>query len=188
MILRTLGLALVCALASCGYSTRMALPEGYHGIGVEYFSNESDFRDLEAELYDAMSLSMLEFVRSPLLAPDRADVVLRGRILEYRRQGGIRDEVNRLLQAGVRVVVEGTLWDRRTGKEISAPRRSTVVLGYVVGEGASDTSTDVETNRNRPLELESERQARARALRLVSDELILKLFADPVAGKPTEAP
>lgn len=172
-------LALLAALlpASCGYTTRLEAEDGLQTIGLEVFLNDSDLRDLEAPLYEELSEAILERVRMPLVAPNQADLVVRGRILEYQRRAGIRSDENRLLETGVRLRVESWAVDTRSNEIISSPPPTTVDVGYVVGQGRFDLSTDDTTVRNRPLELRNEREARDRALRNLSERLILDLFA-----------
>ena len=172
-----LGLFLFVCLSACGYSVALRLPEGQEDIGVEIFVNDSDLRDLERDLYDEMSSSVLNLVRAPLVSPGRADVVVRGRILEYRRRSGVRNPRNRLLETGVLITVEAELWDKRNSVTLGRPITSKVEIGYVVGEPIDPlTSIDSRTTRNRELELTNEREARARALRILSEQVVLDLF------------
>ena len=167
------------ALTGCGYSTNMRLPDGFSSVGIEYFENTTDLRNLEADLYQALSESVMLFVAEPLAAPDDSDLILRGAIIEYRRRGGVRNEFNRLSETGVRIIVEAQLFDRHTGQAVGELARITKETGYIVGEGSLDTSTLDETRRNPTLELQEERRARARTLRLLSEELVFELLALP---------
>jgi len=99
-------LVLALAVGSCGYSTGFRVPEGVQTVGVEVFGNDSRLRDLELELQDALVRSTSRLVHAPIVDPSEADLVLRGRIVEYRRRGGIRSPENVLLETGVRIVVD----------------------------------------------------------------------------------
>jgi len=170
--------AVLClSAASCGYSAGLRAPEGHNSIGLELFGNSSDLRDLEADLYQAISLSMNQLVQSPLVAPDDADLVVRGRILEYRRRGGARDEKNLLQETGVRISLEAYLFNPSTGQQVGQLAQSTIETGYTVGQGSLDTSTIDETRRDPTLERSNEVSARARTLRLAAEELVFELFA-----------
>lgn len=172
-------LAPLLALASCGYSTNMRLPDGYDTVALEVFENSTDLRNLEADLYQAMSQSMVQYVSAPLVAPGQSDLVIRGRIVEYRRRGGVRNEVNRLDETGVRITLEAHLYNKITGAQVGRTVRATKETGYIIGEGTLDLSTIDETRRNTILEMEAERAARARTLRLVCEEIVFELFATP---------
>lgn len=171
--------------ASCGYTSIMRLPDGYETIGLEVFDNPSDLRNLEADLYQAMSQSMMQYVAAPLASPGTSDLVIRGRVVEYRRRGGVRNELNRLSETGVRITLEAHLYDPSTGRQVGESVQATQEIGYIVGEGTLDTSTIDETRRDPTLEREAERIARNRALRLASEEIVFELFATP-APRPIE--
>ncbi len=170
------GLLLATVAGSCGYSTRMSAGPDAETIGLEYFDNQSDLRDIEAPLYDALSRAIVERVSAPLVAPERADLVVRGTVLEYERRGGIRSTTNRLLETGVRLQVRAWLFDRVAGLAVGQPVESTVDVGYVVADATGDPSTPQMTRRNRVLEVTNELEARERALRNVSERLVLDLF------------
>ena len=174
--------ALCLSLASCGYSAGLRAPEGYSTIGLEFFGNDSDLRDLEADLYQAISLSLNQLVGTPLAAPGEANLVVRGNIIEYRRRGGARDENNLRQETGVRLTVEAYLWNRRTGARVGSISTSEIETGYTVGQGSFDTSTIDETVRDPNLERANELNARARALRLTAEKLVFELFATPTAA------
>ncbi len=101
--------ALVGAPLSCGYSTGMRLPPGIETVGVEFFGNDSKVPDLEVDLHLAMTDSVDRLVSAPLVDPRRADMFLRGRILDYSKRGGIRSPDNKLLESGVGITVEAQL-------------------------------------------------------------------------------
>lgn len=142
--------------AGCGYSTSLRVAERYSSLGVEIFGNDSMERDLERPLHDEMSRALRDLSDAQLVAPSRADAVVRGRIILYNRRAGIRSEDNELLETGVRIDVEADLLVR--GQSVRKARASSAV-GYIVGDP------------------NNELEARDRALRHLSEELVLTLLA-----------
>jgi hypothetical protein len=161
-----LGLAatmLACLLVpGCGYSTSLRVAERYPSVGLEIFGNDSPERDLERRFDDEMSRALRDLCDAPLVAPSHAEAVIKGKILSYNRRAGIRSPDNVLLETGVRIDVEaslyvhGSLEPQRTAKATSA-------VGYIL----DDQSTNNET------------VARDRALRHIAEELVLDLLAPP---------
>lgn len=151
---------LALLLPACGYSSGLTLPEHYHSIGVEIFGNDSPEPDLERELHAEVANQVVQLVHSPLDTPERSDVVVDGRIIDYGRLGGIRSGVdNSLLESAVVIRAEAWLVDRRSGQPIGERAQAGVRVGYVIGE------TD------------GERHARERALFDVAQRLVLDLFS-----------
>ncbi len=175
--MKTWLLTLACLFAvSCGYSSGLRVPEGHESVGLEVFANPSALRNLEGDVYRALSASMTQLVSTPLVAPDDADLRVRGRIIEFRRRGGVRDENNRLQETGNRVTVEAWL-ETPSGTRVGELAETTMETGYIVGEGSLDTSTLDKTVRNPIQERANELSARERTLRLAAEELVFELFA-----------
>ncbi len=151
--------------AGCGYTTGLQLAPGHYSIGVELFRNDTPVRDLERELHKALARSTRDMVDAPLVPPGQASVVVRGRILDYYRRGGVRSRDNELVETAVTVRVESSLWEGHSGKRLVAPVRSSVQVGYVI-DG-----------------LESEREAVQRALDNLAQAIVLDLLS-----RPPEAP
>jgi hypothetical protein len=150
-------LAALC-LAACGYSTGIrAASRGT--VGVEFFGNRSLERDLERPLADEIARVLRDVSDAPLVDPRRADLVVRGTILEFRRRSGVRSTDNQLLETGLRVHVEAELYDARLGAVVAGPLRQDVWVGYTLDQTAN------------------EREARDRALRNVAEEVVLDLFS-----------
>lgn len=147
----------------CGYSTGLQLAPGHDSIGVELFRNDSPVRDLERDLHEALARSTRNLVDAPLVPPGQASVVVRGRILEFRRRTGVRSRDNELVETGVIVRVESSLWDGHSGELLVAPIRSSVQVGFVIDA------------------LESEGQALQRALDNLADVIVLELLTRPPA-------
>lgn len=159
--LQSLCAAAVLLIAGCGYRAGFTLPDE-QTIGVEMFDNQSKERDLETEVHDALTESLDRLVHSALVSPGRADLVVRGTVLEYARRGGIRNASNVRLENGVRIVVVARLVRARGSAEEQVLREVTV---------ADDRGFLVEDQ-------DGEREARARVLRNIADRLVLDLCAD----------
>ena len=185
----TLGLALLALLPGCGYSTGFRLPEGMQSVGVEVFGNDSKLRDVELEFQEALVDSTARLVHAPIVDPSEADLVLRGRIVEYQRRAGIRGPENVLLETGVRIVVEVQLVRRfpesvvRTGPE---PARSDAppsaredrisMPSAAPNERVLRPMRAVQEFGYRLAESQGEARARARTLESLADRVILDLF------------
>lgn len=150
-------------LAGCGWSTGLGLPEeagDVETIGVAIFDRSPSVleRGLEQRMNQSLSRVVVDLVGAPLASPDEADLVLRGRILEYRRRGGIRSSDNELLETGVKITVLAELVARSTGEPVRPPIQRSVWSGYTIGDP------------------ENEDDARDRALRYLSETIVLDLF------------
>lgn len=170
-LLEALALLLVTLGApGCGWHAGLVLPEGAHTVGVEIFDTARDLqeRNLEPLLADAVTRSVIDLVRAPLVAPERADVVLRGRILDYRRRAGIRDAENRLIETGLLVSISAELVERRSGRVLASRGEEHVWTGYLLGEQAA----------------EHESEARDRSVEYIARSLVLNLFRPTDANAP----
>jgi hypothetical protein len=165
-------LAVLLGAAACGWRAGLSLPAGVRHVGVEIFESDRDVleRGLEPLFTREISRALIDRVGAPIETPSRADLILRGRILEYRRRPGIRNSDNQLLETGLYVRATAELIDRRSGHVVVPTKETHVWSGY---------STD--------LSLENEDVARERALRHVADTLVLDLFR-PSTGAPDDAP
>lgn len=148
-------------VVGCGYTSGLRLPEHYHSVGIEVFTNDSFEPDVERDLHEMLSTQVNELVHAPLESPAVSDVVLEGRITSWSRRDGIRDQrTNALLESAVVVRAEGWLTDRLTGDRIGSLAQASTRIGYVIGEP------------------EGEYQAQERALRDIAQRLVLDLFSD----------
>ena len=149
---------LLCS--ACGWHAGLGVPEGAHSIGVEAVQREGKVleRGLEPELTDALSRAVVDWVDLPLVRSARADLVVRGEVLEYRRRGGVRNRDNELVETAVFVRASAELWDRRLGQPIGAAVQAQEWSGFGLDDPANEEA------------------ARARALRHVAVSLILALF------------
>jgi hypothetical protein len=151
-------LALVLFTAGCGYSTGLSVGDRHQSIGIEFFGNDSLERDIERPLYDEISRAVRDWVASPLVPPDRADMILRGKITSYHRRSGIRNPDNQLLETAVFIDVEASLYRAGSETPTRGPVHESSGVGYIVGPA------------------QNEQEARDRALRNIADKLVLDLL------------
>ena len=153
-------LALILAgLSACGYSTGLRVQERVGSIGITVFGNKTLERDLERDFQDEISHAIRSYTDAHIESPDRAEILMRGTVLAYQRRGGIRSADNKLLETGVYVQAEAGLYDRQSGRALGPQQSAQVWIGFVLDE------------------FEGEANARTRAIRFVSEQLVLELFA-----------
>lgn len=150
----------------CGYHSGLRLPEHTRSVGIEFFGNDTQLRQLELDLAGELSRAVADMIAVPLVPANEADLVIRGRIADFRRTAGARDENGQLLGASLRVTVEASLIDRRSQENLGIANAA-LWSGYV----ARDASNSFAIAR------ESELDARRRALRNIAQELVLDLFS-----------
>ncbi len=167
------GLAALAA-GGCGWLAGLGVPGDAQTVGVEVFdvSREILERDLQPRLNTAMTRALIDLVDARLASPAEADLVVRGRILEYRRRRGVTNPNNQLRESAVFIAASSELVDRRSGR-VLASARDRIWSGYVI---EPDTS------------VRNEADARDRALRHVAETLILDLFSpvEPTLGNEAE--
>jgi len=172
--LRPLAMLLGLALGACGYHTGLVAPEGAQTIGVEYFGNDGPLRDVELQLQIELSNAIARMLPARQVDPRDADLVVRGRVIDYSRRSGIRSPDNELLETGVRITVEASLVDPTERYGPTGERLPLRVLRHTVTLAESGYRLD---------ETDGENAARARAMRNLADRLALDLFG-PVAYEP----
>jgi hypothetical protein len=157
--MRALLASLAFLAGACSWHSGLVVPEGAHTIGVEAARREGDVleRGLEPELTAALSEAVVDWVSLPMADPGRADLVVRSKVLEYRRRGGVRNRDNELIETAVFVRASAELFDRRNGSVVNA-----------VAQEWSGFALDDPGN---------ESEARTRVLRHVADALVLQLFS-----------
>jgi hypothetical protein len=148
---------------ACGWHAGLTAPGGASSVGIDVFTAERHIleRDLEPRLNAAMTRAFVDLIDVPLENPRKADLVIKGEIVEYRRRAGVRNEDNDLVETGLRIEATARLVDRKTG-QIVVPSRT----AYVWSSYGLDGVTAVE----------QEDLARERALRHIAETLILDLF------------
>jgi hypothetical protein len=165
----SLGLALIAG--ACGYSTGLAMPEHARSIGVAIFGNDSLERDLEPRLYDEISRAVRDWANAPLVAPDHAELVMRGKITSYHRRSGVRNPENQLLESAIYIEVDASLYRAGGDRPIRGPVHVTSSTGYLV-----PLPDSVAVVHDRGV-LEDESVARDRTLHNIADKLVLDLLA-----------
>lgn len=146
-------------LAACGYSTGILVKDRIGSVGVTVFGNKTLEPDLERDFQDEFSHAIRSYTDARIQPPETSEVLVRGTVLHYQRRGGIRSADNKLLETGVFVEAEAGLYDRRTDRALGPQQVARVWIGYVLDE------------------FEGESSARSRAIRFVSEQLVLELFA-----------
>ena len=168
-----LGLALAC-LSGCGYSSGVRLPGEAQSFGVTVFNNMGPEPRLERDLFASLSSQASRMLDAELRAPNVADVLIRGEIVDYRRIYGVLDTEGQLQQSGVRIMLRAWLEDRRSGKRLGDQIYFDQAVRYVI--------------RVR----EEEFGARRDALNHLCQELVLDLFNqvdyETAGGPEADAP
>ena len=177
--------------SACGYHTGIVLPEGQGSVAITLFHNDSKLRDLEAPLNAALAQSVERLLDTRLTAPERADLVVRGRILSYEKRGGIRSKENQLLETGVIISVEAELV-RGLAPAPAAPPPANPLANPPANIGTKEAPPSNVIARTRTSaqagfrldEPDGERIARERVLRNLADRIVMDLFS-PVASGST---
>lgn len=99
-----------------------------------------------------------------LVSPERADVVIRGDVVDFRRQQGARTTGNRFVEARDVVTVDATLVDRASG-EVVARTRTEVGFGTAIDVAGREPA------------------ARDNVLRNSADRILLTLLAELQYGR-----
>ncbi len=163
-VVRALLALALTAVTGCGYRSGFVPPELGQTVAVEFFGNDSKVRNLEVELQANLTDALNRMVHAPLVAPETADFVVRGRITNYSRRRGIRNPDNVLLETGVRIGVQARLIRRRWLAE-----------GELAEELVEEGSFGGETGF-RLEEFGGEAAARQRVLRNIADRIVMDLF------------
>lgn len=146
------GVILLTLLSGCGYSTGLQLAPEYESLGVEVFANNTQVRDVERDLHISMTRFVRDRVSAALRAPGRADLVLRGEIINFRYRRGIRSSENQQLETGLSVVARASLWNPDEEELVAGPVVASTQVGY-----ALDTPFGEQDARKRALENLAER-------------------------------
>ena len=166
-----LWVALLGVLApACGYRFGLTLPDRAETVAVEIFANDTRLRDLERDFHQELTQSLSRRVSARLVSVREADLVVRGRLIDFSRRSGIRSTDNELLESGVLIAVEARLERRRPEGEPELLTSASHVAesGYLLDDPRLIGGT------------ESELEARERALRNLADRLVMELF-EPVS-------
>jgi hypothetical protein len=166
-------LVLVVALVSSGCAWHAGLPwssdDGSVGVEVSRADPQVYERDLEPLLQRELSRAVSDWIGAALVSPGEADWLVRTRIVEYRRRGGIRSRDHVLLESGIKLAVEAELVERASGRVLQAS--ASTWSGYVLDDP------------------DNERAALDRALAHVAETLVLELFREsPPSRDASELP
>ncbi|MFT7668711.1 MAG: hypothetical protein ACI8X5_001409 [Planctomycetota bacterium] len=156
-------------LTGCGYSSGIRLPDGAQSVGVTVFGNAGPFPELERELFSVLSSQASRMVDGEVREPKRADLLVRGEIIDYRRLMGVLNPDGELLQSGVHIVLRAWIEDRRIAAQIGESIYFDQSAHYIIHTRAEEEG------------------ARRDALAQMCQELIIDLFSQPsyeVEGSP----
>ena len=168
---RTLAGLVLAGLAGCGWRAGLEQPAGAETLAIEFLANETKLPDLEIELSRALSRAAVDRLSLVPARPSEADLVVRGRILDLSRRGGIRSPDNVLLESGDRILIETELVRASDGGVLGRSSRW-LEAGFVVETGFSAASTP------------SEAVARRRVVENLAVGALLDLFGRPVEAGP----
>ncbi len=163
----TLGL-----LVGCGWRAGLApdLPRDAT-LGVHWLGNDSRVRDLELDLTRALVDAALDRVPLRPEHPARADYVLRGTLLDYRRRSGIRSPQNVLEETGVELLLEVELVRGSSGRVVARSERR-LSAGFALDE------------RGLSIASPTERAQRDRVIRNLAEGVVLDLFGPGAYKEP----
>lgn len=176
LLLLLLGLGLFAA--GCGYSAGLVAPGGYDTIGVEIFGNDTKVRDIEAPFTERVARAASDLVGARMVPPGRADVVLRGRLVQVENRGGIRNRSNELIQLTLSITVEASLVERSTGAVLNEVR-TRLWSGYLVRDNELQGG-NVELVL---AGMDEGQEAQDRLFRNLAEQLVLELFAPGQASE-----
>jgi hypothetical protein len=154
-------------LAACGWRAGLPVPADARTLAVTFPANDSPLRDLELDFGVALAEAALDRLDLQPEAPEAADLVVRGRVIDFQRRSGIRTPRNRLLETGDEIELELWLVDGRSGATLRTVRRQ-LESGFAVELLVSPARTPEEA------------LARRRVVRNLAEGLLLELF-DPLA-------
>ncbi len=119
-------------LAGCGYSHKELFPKDVRTVAVPIFENRTFYQGVEFDLTEALIKEIERRTPYKVVAEDRADTILRGRVvaveqrrLSQTRLGGLPEEVE------ARVVVDFTWTTVGTGQTIRDRQGFAAVGRYI---------------------------------------------------------
>jgi hypothetical protein len=161
------------ASGACGWHAGLQAPAGAGSVGIDVFTSDRKIleRDLEPRLNSAMTRALVDLIDVPLEHPKRADLVIHGEIVEFRRRAGVRNDDNDLVETGVLIEATARLVDRRTGEILVPTKKARVWSSYGLDGTTAVEQGDV---------------AQERALRHIAEILVLDLFRPEEENLPPE--
>jgi hypothetical protein len=118
-------------LAGCGYSTGSLMPEGVGSIAVPMAENDTFYRGDEFAYTRYLSRELIRKTTVRVCECERADAILRVRLVSLRRAPLVEGRDDVVLEEGLVGAIEVRLAERRSGRTIAAfrlERRSEAVL------------------------------------------------------------
>lgn len=130
-LLSTVLCALLAAMPGCGYTTRSLIANQFKTIRVEPFLNKIDITTetdtgskykvyrplLESEITRAVNNRFLFDGNLKPVEEERADLVLKGELVEFRRDPLRYDDNDDVTEYRLNLVVNISLWDTKENKK-----------------------------------------------------------------------
>lgn len=110
-----LALSALAVLGGCGYSTGSSLDPKYRTIHVSAFYDDTRHYDLQAPLTNAVIRKFIVDNRLEVVRAENADLVVEGKILDYRLRGLTYDQNDEVTQFLVVVTAAVRVTDTETG-------------------------------------------------------------------------
>jgi hypothetical protein len=144
-----LGLGLVAASAGCGYSLGYRPPPSVGTVAVPIFDNETFplWREVEYELTEAFRREIQARTGLRLSTAESADMVIRGRITEFRplviAEGNADKKTESVLLVAASLVVEDMVNRRRSEVEVRVREPFSDELGETVETARAQAIKDL---------------------------------------------
>ena len=107
--------AVLVFLAGCGYRSGFSLPEGVKTVGIKTFKNDTLYRGVDLALTEALTRELRAKTRLRLVNPQHADLVLSGKIAQYRLSVLREDEDDNVEEYQATISVDYTC--QHTGRQ-----------------------------------------------------------------------
>ena len=130
-------LALLLIPAACGYSAGSLMPAGVRDVAVEVFGNETFYRNDEITFTRHLSRLLIERAGARVVAPARAQAIIRGRILAIGRYPFVDNPMDAVLDSGLVVTVEVVMEDPVTGEPLIPAFQVKRLANQIVARGES---------------------------------------------------
>jgi len=114
-------LAAVLICTGCGYSSQSLIDTQYRTVYVEMFDNQSWYRGFEVGLSRELVNMINSRTHLRIVPKSQAQTIITGQIRDYRQVVLTEDELDRVRELQVTIVVDMT-WRERSGKSIKVVR------------------------------------------------------------------
>lgn len=118
-------------LTGCGYQTKELFPEQYRNVAAPIFENRTFYREVEADLAEAVTKQIEQRTPYKIGRPGTADTMLQGTIvaieqdvIAQRREGAVPEQME------ITLTVDFEWKDLRTGQVLASRRGLTTVGRY----------------------------------------------------------